>query len=584
MNESVVTAEPPSARPRLAGALSWLVIAAPFLLFALALPHVGALQRNDYWGDFRGVLEPDGTLSTNPMHWIAARSNEHFIGLQLVVWYLNAIFTHGDNRGLAVVSFVYLLAAFAILYRQLPESVRSHPLSRSLHAFPIAALLATPAAAHNWVMGFSGNQWYLVNLFAIAALARLTRPVRRLRDLWSIALLLALAGVSHGTFLAIGPALLVGSLLLPVPGRCRLALLAVVTSVSLLYAAGYHRPPNHPPTQRNPLVLAAGVLEYIGSAGTESVGRARALGGVGLLLWAGGGISLLHRRRTGRSLPATIWWLLALFALSCAFGTSVGRSGSGPSFAATISRYASLPVLFWLGSGMTLLLTARAEPGARRASRVPVLVAVAMFGGILVPNYLLGIRRLDRHLVDIDRNSVVELAMRWNLWDHELESRIIHMLSAESRRFFERLRHKPFDIAIEGPRGTRRTERVRDADVAHLRGAWSDSTRIDDRWARVSGWVLPASVLERRVLFLDHDGIVRGAAVFVPETTAGIHRRFGELLSCRPRPSMKWIGYVPIEFLEQVQPVLESAGEPDLYALRTGNTSGPPRPGQGIPP
>ena len=207
-----------------------------------------------------------------------------------------------------------------------------------------------------------------------------------------------------------------------------------------------------------------------------------------------------------------------------------------------------------------------------------------MFGCILVPNYWLGLHRLDRHLVDIDRNPVVELAMRWDLWDPELESRTIHMLSAESRKFFERLRHKPFDVAIEGPRGSRRAERVRDAGVAHLLGAWSDSTRIDDRWARVSGWVLPASVRERRVLFLDRDGVVRGAAVFVPETTAGIHRRFGALLSSRPRPSTNWIGYVPIESLEQVHPVLESPGEPDLYALRTSVRQEARRPGAGTPP
>ncbi len=560
------------------------MIAAPFLLFALTLPHAGALQRNDYWGDFRGVLEPDGTLSANPLHWIAARSNEHFIGLQLVVWYGNARLTQGDNRGLAVVSLVYLLAAFALLYRQLPESARSRPLPRLLHAFPIAALLATPAASHNWVMGFSGNQWYLVNLFAIAALARLARPVRRLRDLGPIALMLALAAVSHGTFLAIGPALLVGAFLLPVPRRSRLALLGVVMAVSLLYAAGYVRPPNHPPTQKDPLVLAAGALEYIGSAGFESVGRARALGAVGLVLWAGGGIFLLHRRRTGQALPTTFWWLLALFALACAFGTAVGRSGSGPSFAATTSRYASLPALFWLGTGMTLLLTPRAHPGARRASRAPVWMAAAMFGCILVPNYWLGLHRLDRHLVDIDRNPVVELAMRWELWDPELESRTIHMLSAESRKFFVRLRHKPFDVAREGPPGAQRAEPVPAADPAHLRGAWTATTRIDDRWARVAGWALPAPAAERRVLFVDRGGVVRGAAVFLPQSTAGIHRRLLRLLSFRPRPSTNWIGYVPIEFLEQVHPVLESPGDPDLHALRTSFGQEAPRPGPGDPP
>ena len=58
--------------------------------------------------------------------------------------------------------------------------VRRAPGPGALFATLLSALVFTPVAAHNWVLGFSGNQWFLANLSAIGAIALLQRlPARR---------------------------------------------------------------------------------------------------------------------------------------------------------------------------------------------------------------------------------------------------------------------------------------------------------------------------------------------------------------------------------------------------------------------
>jgi hypothetical protein len=77
----------------------------------------------------------------------------------------------GDNRALSLWSFLLLLLTFACLWTLLPADVRGSPVSALGFGWPLAALLATPVAAHCWVLGFSGNQWYAANLSAVAAIA-----------------------------------------------------------------------------------------------------------------------------------------------------------------------------------------------------------------------------------------------------------------------------------------------------------------------------------------------------------------------------------------------------------------------------
>ncbi len=114
---------------RAAWVLVWIAIATPFLIYALNIPRFGELQRNDYWGDFRQLLDGD-ELTHSPLRWLRARSNEHRIALPLLLWTANIELTRGDNRVLSTLSLFLLMATFACLWTLVPSGVRGSPCQR----------------------------------------------------------------------------------------------------------------------------------------------------------------------------------------------------------------------------------------------------------------------------------------------------------------------------------------------------------------------------------------------------------------------------------------------------------------------
>jgi hypothetical protein len=545
---------------------SWLLVLLPFALYAVTLPRFGELQRNDYWGDFRQLLD-GAELTHEPARWFQARSNEHRILAPLLLWTANIHLTDGDNRALSLVSLALLAATFAVLWRALPGSVRSSAGGPVGFGLPIAALLATPVAAHCWVMGFSGNQWYLANASAAAAIAVFARlrPDSSWRALLP-ALAFSLPGAfAHSTHLALWPALLLVCLVVPSP-RGAAAFCAAATAAFLgLFLWHYAVPRNHPVPGQETASLGSFFASYLSLRASSAPAVARWWGLAGLILFALGVFLVLRRRRASRAVFAP-WLALAVYALLNAAGTSVARAGFGESMALT-SRYASLPALFWLGSLAILGLCAWEAPPRWRARSLGALALVtAMF---LFATTRSGLELLRQHLKAVERQPLGGLAVLWRVDDDEALRTLCFSpnLPQLSRDFWRRIHHKPFDREAEWRLGEAWTGPP-PPDEGVARGRWRRAQTRVPGFLSVSGNIRPGQGEVRRVVFLDREGRMRGGAVLVPPTEAPPP----SLLRASPlAPS--WFGYLAEECAKGVRPYaeVEERGEVRLEAIATAD-------------
>jgi len=553
MNQNFPGESGSSRRRRLLAGFSWLAVAAPFLLYLALVPHFGELQRNDYWRDFHGVLNPDKTLTHDPLRWLAARSNEHRIGALLPIWLLNARLTAGDNRGLAAFSFLILAATFALLYRRLPEPVKRSPLARLAVAAPLAALVVTPMAAHNWVMAFSGNQWFLSNLLAVGAFFAVTRArTTTLRDLALPIFLAVLASFVHSTYVGIVLGLAVAAFWQRTSRGARLGAVAFFVLGVASYLLFYQRPAHHAAPSFDPLRLASFICEYVGGALTTNPGQARILGVAALILltlaiWGARRlVEESERRRVG------FWLLVALYGLVAAGGTAVLRVNFPEDLAVKTSRYATLPNLVWIGAALawtSLVVTLRARPRWKRALW-GALGILAL--GLVLANYRIGLSRLDGQLSPVRWQAPAGLAMRWGIRDAKINHNLSPYIPWRDLDFFRALGHRPFDAAPEGRLGSRYVGApVPAPEASTAAGSWTATTPTRNGFLRVSGTFTEAQPPGSLVRFLDADGVLRGAAVAIAPPASWRRQVLGLVGGSR-----SWIGYLDRRFAA-ARPFLE---------------------------
>lgn len=510
----------------------------PPALFLVLLPRFGALQRNDYWGDFSAVLEGD-RLTADPSRWLGARSNEHRITLPLLLWTANIYLFHGDNRGLSALSFVILAGTLAVLYRLLPESMRAGPLHRAAALAALSWLVFTPAAAHNWALGFSGNQWFLANLSAVAALALFLRrgPEERWTTLLPALAVGALGALCHSTALGLWPALVVCCLLVPRPRGALVVVSVGALAVGAAFVYGYQVPAHHPAPRADLPALASFVSTYLGSLWSHQVDVARVLGWVGLGLLALAVWAVLRTDREARR-PLAAWLAIAVYSLANAFGSAVARSGFGERMAVAI-RYVSLPALFWLGVVMVLgLVLLDREPRGRWPAARWAWAGLVV--SLVAASATLGVERLRAQLHAVRYQPLAALALRWGVDDPGALGRLTPAVREvrEPEAFFRRVGHVPFgreDLCRLG-------EPIAGAEPRDARsrpvGSLLKVRPLGKRFSAVSGRLKTAPGASPRVFLVDASGHCVGGGVFVPR------RRTPEAPIFPPPPTPRtWFGY-----------------------------------------
>ena len=155
----------------IAAAIIAILMPAAYILYLIS--RSGELSNFDYWWITWNFYAVDG-FSTNPFNWIF-RANEHFLLIPSILYALNIVVTKGSNIGLSLVTWIFAWIQCHILIAMLPLNLRRSPFLFVLLLLCISIFNFTPAAAHNWMRGFSGVAWMSANLFVITSIFCLTK-------------------------------------------------------------------------------------------------------------------------------------------------------------------------------------------------------------------------------------------------------------------------------------------------------------------------------------------------------------------------------------------------------------------------
>ncbi|NES94924.1 MAG: hypothetical protein F6K32_06760 [Desertifilum sp. SIO1I2] len=350
--------------------VTWLIAVVTLLLIPVIyvlylISQAGEIPNFDYWWIVSRFYSTEG-FSSDLRDWFF-RNNEHIVLIPSLVYALNIVLTQGSNLGLCLFAFSFAAIQAILLVALLPQQVQQSVSLLVLVLFCVLVFNFTPAAAHNWMRGFSGTIWMGANLFVIAAIFCITRAVERLSVKpdrqysyhavslplgWVVgSFIFALFGtLNYSTALAVWPILCAIALLFRFPRLLSGLYLGVSTLVLLLYFLTYETPPHHPELARLSFgEMLVYIPIYLGAIFTYQLQFAAFLGIVGLVASA---IFAYYWFCLPRSHAFKIAWLPWLAIQTYTFGTAlmaaVSRSGFGLGQARS-SRYASLPALFWLG-------------------------------------------------------------------------------------------------------------------------------------------------------------------------------------------------------------------------------------------
>ncbi|MGL5058412.1 MAG: hypothetical protein ACRC62_00420, partial [Microcoleus sp.] len=423
----------------IAASVIGILIPASYILYLIS--QAGDLSNFDYWWMTWNFYSTDG-FSTNPFNWIF-RANEHFVLIPAIIYALNIVVTQGSNIGLCLVAWFLAWMQCHVLIALLPLNLRRFPLLFISLVLCIAIFNFTPAAAHNWMRGFSGVHWIIANLFVICAifcarsyaivnsearqginalansevrqginsLANSESPLKRtekkadnffsprprtfamrqgfkpLPEYWVIGSILfgILGCISYSTPLALWPILCATAVVLKFPRRVTSAYFGISIAVISLYFITYRTPSHHPSlTKINPLKTLEYIPTYLGGIFSENILAASLIGIVGLIAMMGFIGYWLFVKKVDRAdwLP---WLSIQLYVLQTALMAAVSRSGFGVE-QATASRYATLPALFWMSAIILVVLCARElQPIPRIQGRfLTALLPIATIGIILM--------------------------------------------------------------------------------------------------------------------------------------------------------------------------------------------------------
>ncbi|PPS40923.1 hypothetical protein [Chroococcidiopsis sp. TS-821] len=332
---------------RLARTVALSVILLPAAYIFYWIMQSGEISTDDYWNIISRFYSIDG-FSSHPTDWLV-RANEHLVFIPAILYAVNMMVTKGSNIGLSCITFSFACVQAILLAMLLPQNLRR---SRSLFfglLLCISFFCFTPAAAHNWMRGFSGVAWIGANLLVTASIFCLSKLVRSQNIIWAISGLFfaALGALTYSTALAVLPVLCAAVVLMRLPMRIVLLYLAAAIAIGGTYVLTYKTPEYHPPVSLNIRDLLAYIPTYLGAIFTQNTYAAFTIGAVGCAI----AICCMGYWLTPQGKWVRVAWLpwLALqgYALGTALMAAMSRSGFGV-ISAMQSRYASLPSLFWL--------------------------------------------------------------------------------------------------------------------------------------------------------------------------------------------------------------------------------------------
>ncbi|MEG4283362.1 hypothetical protein QUB68_09560 [Microcoleus sp. A006_D1] len=514
----------------IAASVLGILIPASYILYLIS--QAGDLSNFDYWWMTWNFYSVDG-FSTNPFNWIF-RANEHFVFIPAIIYALNIVVTQGSNIGLCLVAWFLAWIQCQVLIALLPLTLRRFPLQFISVILCISIFNFTPAAAHNWMRGFSGVHWIIANLFVICSIFCLQSYVTflgtsgagmgapPLRNGWVIGSIVfgILGCISYSTPLALWPILCAAAVVLRFPRRITYLYFAASVAVIGIYFVTYKTPSNHPSlTKINPLKTLEYIPIYLGGIFSENIIIASIIGIIGLMAVTGFVGYWLFVKKVDR--PNWLPWLsIQLYTLQTALMAAVSRSGFGVE-QATASRYATLPALFWMSTIiLTVLAVGELQPTPRIQGRwLTPLFAVVTAAVILM--YGVGGETAMAIARRATYQPLVALSLQLGITDITLIKErvgnkpaafigLIDALKTNNLVPFNRdIKQHNFCAALD----TKIDPNLLSAPKDGVPGYFDTVTKLAPQAARVIGWVGDPENNVKCIAILNQENVVRGFAM-----------------------------------------------------------------------
>ncbi|MEG4226510.1 hypothetical protein QUA35_10735 [Microcoleus sp. N9_B2] len=533
----------------IAASVLGILIPASYILYLIS--QAGHLSNFDYWWMTWNFYSVDG-FSTNPLNWIF-RANEHFVLIPAIIYGLNIAVTQGSNIGLCLVAWFLAWIQCHVLISLLPLNLRRFPLQFISLLLCISIFNFTPAAAHNWMRGFSGVHWIIANLFVICSIFCLQSYVTLLsskrevepmdihsqaqhgneewkQNKWVIGSIIfgVLGCISYSTPLALWPILCAAAVVLRFPRRITYLYFIASIAVIGIYFLTYKTPSHHPSlTKINPLKTLEYIPTYLGGIFSENIIVASIIGIIGLMAATGFvGYWLFVKKLVKRSYPIgnrldwLPWLSIQLYTLQTALMAAVSRSGFGVE-QATASRYGTLPALFWMSTiVLTVLAVREFQPTPKIQGRwLTPLFAVATVAVILM--YGVGGETAMAIARRATYQPLVALSLQLGITDVTLiKDRVgnkpaafiglIDALKTNNLVPFNRdIKKHNFCAALD----TKIDPNLLSAPKDGVPGFFDTATKLAPTAARVIGWVGDPENNVKCIALLNQENVVRGFAM-----------------------------------------------------------------------
>jgi hypothetical protein len=537
----------------IAASVVGIFIPASYILYLIS--QAGELPNFDYWWMTWNFYSVDG-FSTNPFNWIF-RANEHFVFIPAIIYALNIVVTQGSNIGLCLIAWFLAGIQCYVLIALLPLNLRRFPLQFILVILCIALFNFTPAAAHNWMRGFSGVHWIIANLFVICAIfclksyATVLSSKREaeppdlhsqaepgnefvgavplcppspslLQDKWVIGSIVfgILGCISYSTPLALWPILCAAAIVLRFPRRITYLYFAVSIAVIGTYFLTYKTPGHHPSLSKiNPLKTLEYIPTYLGGIFSENLIVASIIGIIGLIAVTGFVGYWLLSKKVDRAewLP---WLSIQIYTLQTALMAAVSRSGFGVE-QATASRYATLPALFWMSTIVLIVLWVRQLQLTPRIQGRLLTPLLAIMTVAIISMYGVGGETAIAIAHRATYQPLVALSLQLGITDISLIKDRVGNRSAAFIGLIDALKANnlvPFNRDIKkhnfcAALNTKIDSNLLSAPKDGVPGYFDTVTKLAPTAARVVGWIGDPENQVKCIAILDRENVVRGFAM-----------------------------------------------------------------------
>ncbi|MGB3513481.1 MAG: hypothetical protein WBA93_30570 [Microcoleaceae cyanobacterium] len=480
--------------------LTFIVIATsaiflPALFVLYMISKAGELLNFDYWWMIQNIYSIDG-FSTNIFDWMF-RANEHFVLIPAIIYALNIVITKGSNIGLCLATFFLACIQGILLIALVPNTLKKYRTILLLLILFISVFNFTPAAAHNWMRGYSGLHWVIANLFVIASIFCVNKLVESQENKWVIASISwgILGCISYSTALGIWPILCAVAILFKLPKRFTISYIIFSILVIGIYFLTYTTPSHHPSLSKLNLInIVAYIPVYLGAIFTHNIPVASTIGWLGLIL-----TGIFFTYWLFSSYPQD--WLPSLSIITYTLGTAlmaaVSRSGFGVE-QAIASRYATLPSLFWLSLIILIFLLIQQQQPTLKKQWYFVMPLVAVLTILTILMYRVGTEIFREIAHRATYQPLVGLSLQLGISDPVLIKEKVGNRPAAFLGLVDALKADglvPFNRDIKKDNFCANLGEKINSDLLtaklpeNLQGYFDSVTKFSSTTARVNGWV-----------------------------------------------------------------------------------------------